>query len=454
MANTDFDADFLVVGAGLAGLEVATELRNHEASVIVLEARDRVGGRVLTGTEGEGTDLGSHPVDLGAQWIGPGQSRVMGLVHQLGLRTVPCRKKGKSIWILAGHRREGLLPFRPNELGAVVSLIRAGRDLMSMVRTVPTRTPWEAPQAGTWDGQSVEDWMGNRVHDKKAKALFRVMTTTNMACEPSESSLLGLLFEGKTVGSLSNLMRAESFRIVEGAQAVAVRLAERLGDVVSLGTEASAVTQDLHGVTVTTTSGTVRARRVCLAVPPVLASEIAFEPALPEATTAALADAPMGSCIKFHALYPEPFWRRRGLNGTAFSADDVVSLTYDNSPSGIDSPGSLVGFVVADSARSLTLSTPEERDNAIRQSLGGIFGSEAASPVALVVKDWATERFSRGAYAAHCPPGYLTRVRAASHTPVGRVHWAGTETSWSWRGYMEGALASGARAAEEMRLLE
>jgi monoamine oxidase len=189
---------------------------------------------------------------------------------------------------------------------------------------------------------------------------------------------------------------------------------------------------------------------VAVCVPPPLASRIAVTPALPDRRARLLASLPMGASVKFHAVYQRPFWRARGLSGQAWTATGTVSLTYDNSPRDGTGRGLLVGLVVADEARRLGALDRAGQEREILASLDGLFGPDAAAPDALVVQDWGAEEWTGGCYAAHFPAGVWTRYGSAFRAPCGRIHWAGTETSSEWHGYMEGALRSGNRAAEEI----
>ena len=278
----------------------------------------------------------------------------------------------------------------------------------------------------------------------------RLYITGNAAIEPSETSVLGLLFDLRTIGPACRLATAEAFRLLEGTHELARRLADRIGDRIRLADPVRAITQDSGGVTIESDGGTLRCRRVAVCVPPPLASRIAVTPALPDGRARLLASLPMGASVKFHAVYQRPFWRARGLSGQAWTATGAVSLTYDNSPRDGTGRGLLVGLVVADEARRLGALDRAGQEREILASLERLFGPDAAAPDALVVQDWGAEEWTGGCYAAHFPAGVWTRYGSAFRAPCGRIHWAGTETSSEWHGYMEGALRSGNRAAEEI----
>jgi monoamine oxidase len=148
-------------------------------------------------------------------------------------------------------------------------------------------------------------------------------------------------------------------------------------------------------------------------------------------------------------VYPEPFWRKDGLAGSVFSFDDEVYDIYDNSPQDL-SCGVLLGFAVGDHARQLGKLTPNERKDLVASRFVKFFGPRAAAPIEYVEKDWATEEWSRGCYGGHLGTGVWTQYGQALRQPIGRIHWAGTETAETWNGYMDGAVRSGERAAHEV----
>jgi monoamine oxidase len=447
----DNQVDFAVVGAGLAGLRTAVGLSAAGATVTVFEARERVGGRVLSAPRAEGSAVGPPLVlDLGAQWVGPGQSEVLRFIKELGLHVVPTDVPGRAIWGLDGRLEQGRAALPPLPPRALAEVLVSAARLVLMSRRVAPEAPWQAAKSRQWDRLTAEDWICRHLRTPAGRDLARMYIKGNAAIEPSETSLLGLLFDLRSIGPARHLATAEAFRLREGTHELARRLAERVRDRIRFADPVRAITQDADGVTVESDAGALRCRRVAVCVPPPLASRIAYEPALPERRARLLASLPMGASVKFHAVYQHPFWRARGLSGQAFTASGTVGLTYDNSPDDGTGRGVLVGLVVADEARRLGALDPAGQQQDILTSLGRLFGPDAAAPDALVVQDWSAEEWTGGCYAAHFPADVWTSCGSAFRAPCGRIHWAGTETSSEWHGYMEGALRSGNRAAGEM----
>ncbi len=445
------ECDFVVVGAGLAGLRTAIQLSASGAAVTVFEARQRVGGRVLSEPYPEAS-AGKPPLvlDLGAQWVGPGQTDVLRLIKELGLHTVATEVPGRALWDIDGKLKRGAAALPPLPPRALAELLTGGARLTLMSKQIAADTPWTTPNARKWDSMSAADWIARHLRTTAARELAGMYIKGNAAIEPGESSLLGILFDLRSVGPARHLGTAEAFRLLEGTHEIARRLAGKVSDRIHFGDPVRAITQDTDGVTVESETRVLRCRRVAVCVPPPLASKIAYTPALPDRRARLLDSLLMGAAVKFHAIYPRPFWRDAGLSGQAMSSTETVGLTYDNSPDNGTGRGALVGIVVADEARRLGKLDPERQERDILQSLGRLFGPATATPEAVVIQDWGAEEWTGGCYAAHFPVNVWTNYGSAFREPCGRIHWAGTETSSEWHGYMEGALRSGSRAASEM----
>jgi monoamine oxidase len=158
---------------------------------------------------------------------------------------------------------------------------------------------------------------------------------------------------------------------------------------------------------------------------------------------------PQGSLMKFEAVYPTPFWRQRGLTGQVVSENGPVKVTFDVSPES-GTPGIMMGFIGGHEARVWEQRSSADRRDAVLRQFAHFFGDEALSPREVVEFNWSTEVWNRGCPVAVLAPGTLVDFGAALREPVDRIHWAGTETSTYWNGYMDGAVRSGRRAAAEV----
>jgi monoamine oxidase len=441
-------ADVAVVGAGLAGLAAARALRAAGAEPVVLEARDRVGGRTLNEPIGE-----QKVVELGAQWVGPTQDRMYALIDELGLETFPTHTAGKNVFERRGRLRRysGTVP-RANPIGLAEVGIAMAR-LNRMASRVPTDAPWTAAKAARWDSETFASWMRRRVRTRVARDILRLAIIGVWAAEPEDVSLLHVLFYIRSAGSLELLTDAEGGaqqdRVVGGTQLISIRMAEELGDgVVELEAPVRVIRHGSAGVAVGTDRLSVAARRAIVAVPPTLAARIAYEPGLRAVRDGLTQRMAQGSVVKCMAVYERPFWRERGLSGALTSVTGPISVGFDNSPPD-GTPGVLMGFMEGRAARLAADLSQEERRVQVAACFARAFGPEAAEPVHYVDRAWAADQWSRGCYGGFMGPGAWTDYGAALRAPVGPIHWAGAETATVWNGYMDGAVSSGERAAAE-----
>jgi monoamine oxidase len=441
-------ADVTIVGAGLAGLSAARSLMASGHEVVVLEARDRVGGRTLNEPIGDG-----KVVELGAQWVGPTQDRIGSLIKEIGLETFPTYSQGENLFERGERvrRYRGTIP-RLNPIALAETGVMLAR-LNRLARQVPREAPWQAPRATDWDAQTFESWMRRNVRSAGARDLLRLAIEGVWAAEPRDLSLLHVLFYVSSAGSLELLLDteggAQQDRVVGGTQLVSMKVADALGDAVVLESPVRAIDHGGDGVVVSSDRVKVRARRAIVAIPPALAGRIAYEPALPALRDGLCQRMAQGSVVKCMAVYDRPFWRERGLSGQLTSARGPVSVGFDNSPPD-GSPGVLLAFLEGRAAREGAALDAGARREVVLGCLARAFGPEAARPEHYVDKAWANDEWARGCYGGFMPPGGWLDHGKALRAPIGPVHWAGAETATVWNGYMDGAVSSGERAAAEV----
>ncbi len=452
-------ADVVIVGAGLAGLTAARQIVAAGRSVVVLEARDRVGGRVLTEQLGNG-----DYAELGGMFQGPTQDHIKALATAVKVGLFPTYNTGNNVFWANGRRLEypntGPLGTAPPDPVVAGDIALAVAQLDDMATSVPVDAPWTAPKAAEWDRQTLDTWL--REHTSGSDEFMAVVSAATEAifgCEPRELSLLYTLFYIAASGNEQNpgtfernfntAGGAQMRRFQNGAMQVPLRVAAQLGDRVVLNAPVRSIAQSSTGVTVASDTLTATGRRAIVAIPPVLAGRVSYDPPMPPLRDQLTQHMPQGTLMKFEAIYDRPFWRDKGLNGQAVSENGPIKVTFDTTPAD-GSPGIMMGFIGGHEARVWEQRSAEDLRAAALQNLADFFGPEALSPRSVLTFNWSAEVWNRGCPVAVLAPGTLTDFGAALRVPVDRIHWAGTETSTYWNGYLDGAVRSGERAAAEV----
>lgn len=442
----------IVIGAGLAGLAASRKLVAEGIDVTVLEARDRVGGRIENGFLADG-----QAIEVGGQWIGPGQDRMYALVDELGLETYETYNTGRTVIRLNGRQRtmasnRGAIPrLGPFELA---DLGRGMRRFDRVAQSIHLPTPWETPGAADLDGQTFESWIRANLRTRAGRAYFRVFCEAVFSADATDLSALHAAFYTHAGHGMETLMGvdrgAQQHRVVGGTALIAERLAQPLGGRLILGAPVQTVRTGDGGVRVETRDGTRReADRVVVAIPPTLAGRLRYDPVLPPGRDQLTQRVPAGSVWKIAVVYARPFWREAGLNGQVGSDTGPVKVVFDNTPRGYDK-GVLLAFLEGNEGREWSRRSADDRRAAVVGCLGDYFGPQAAEPIDYLEKDWSAEEFSRGCYGAHFTTGTWTAFGEDLRRPVGPIHWAGAEYSPIWNGYMEGAVLSGESTAQSV----
>ncbi|MEO1231853.1 MAG: FAD-dependent oxidoreductase [Myxococcota bacterium] len=443
--------DAIIVGAGFAGLSAAKELiRRGCSDILVLEARDRVGGRTRK------TVVGGLAMDLGGMWIGPTQTRMVALAEDYQVRKYETPIRGRNILRITGKERfsegddfESFFSLREK-----ISLFRIEREIRSLSKTLSSEEPWRHPQAQDLDSRTVESWIAQMTKSPRVRQFFRLVCFSLFCAEASQVSLLFFLHYLKSGDGLEPMLSsgtgsAQNFLLHGGVHQIAAKMADELGDRVRLESPVRRVEWSEGAAQVYTDDACHEARTVIVSVPPTLVERIDFAPALPRPKKAFHARLAMGSAIKYCIVFETPFWREQGFNGFILRDDVPCAPCLDVSPPG-QPKGVIAGFFDGDHALNHSGLGMDARRAIVLRTLADHFGPRALSPIEYVDVDWLEEQWSGGCYGAFAGPGIFSRYGENLRRRVGPLFWAGTETSTRWTGYIEGAVRSGERAAQEV----
>lgn len=446
--------DVVVVGGGLSGLVAARKIAAKGRSVLVLEARNRVGGRLLNHTL-----AGGSVIESGGAFVGPTQDHVLALAKELNVETFKEYVKGQNVYVsktIGTVKYTGTVPPDPLIL-ADAAILQLRID--TMAKDVPVAAPWMAKKAAEWDATTVDTWLLHNSLVPEVREVLKAYFQSAFGTDASGLSLLFFLWYIATAGNEANPGTferssgtpdaAQDSRFIGGSGLLPIRVAEALGTRVALNAPVRKIIQSGSTVTVVSDRGTVIAKRVIVAVPPPLALGIDWSPLLPPRRLQLLQHMPMGTLMKADAVYTTPFWRAKGLSGSGVLDSGVVRTTFDNSPNDA-SVGVLLSFIGGSSWLQCAMLPLAERRKLVLEGFAKVVGPEALNPIDYVEHDWTHERWTMGSPVASVQPGATVAYGSTIREPFGLVHWAGTETSTYWSGYMDGAVRAGERSAAEV----
>ena len=445
------EADVCVVGAGYAGLTAAWRLHGEGRSVVVLEARDRVGGRVWTQDRPDGGVF-----ERGGGWIAPKHDAFRGLLNEFGIGTYKTYDAGHHLLIGEGKVRKykGLIPkISP---WAVISIARAQLKLDRLAKQVPLEAPWTAKKAAEWDATPISSWIErSQISSGIARDLFEcatrgLFTAENGLGDVSFLHLLYLIHSHGSINTLFSIRNGSQDSLIEGGAGRAARaIADALGSSVRLSAPVTRIAHSSDRVSVESAELTVDARHAVVAVPPELAGVIEWDPVLPDDRRALYSNFVAGPESKALLVYDEPFWRADGFSGQTAGPGTAAEVTLDASPSS-GTPGVIASFTFGPVAKRFDSLDAAVRRKAVIDELAARLGPRAAEPLDYIETVWFEEPWTRGCSMAHLPPGILTRYGHLLREPLDTVHFAGTETASISHGAIDGAIRSGERAAAEI----
>jgi monoamine oxidase len=440
--------EVVIVGAGFSGLAAARKLHQNQVSFILLEARDRLGGRVYT------KRFEDFYLDFGGQWIGPTQDRMYALCKEFGVEFFETYNSGKNIIDLRKKIKtyRGVIPKL--NIFALLNLDWLMRKMQKMANSISLEAPWTHAKAKEWDQVTLEDFLRKNTRSKDAYTVIRVGCETIFACEPKDLSLLHALFYIRSGTSLDCLITidggAQQHRIKGGMQHLAEQMAAPFSSQIRFDSPVQEIQKTENGYQVSGTNFEIYCEQVIMAIPPPLLAKIKFEPSLSEEKSELLKNYPMGKVGKCFLIFEKPFWRELGFSGQSVADENVSFQTlFDCSPAD-GSKGILMGFTIGSRAERFFELDRVERQNTMVKTVSRYFGPQAENFNQYEDFSMSDEPWSGGCYAALMQTGAWTQGRDAYRKSEGNIHFAGTEAAERWHGYIEGAVRAGELAADKI----
>ncbi|KAH8669710.1 amine oxidase B [Tricladium varicosporioides] len=445
--------DVIVIGAGLSGLQAAYDLQTAGLSCLVLEARDRVGGKTWSVPLANGKGC----VDIGAAWTNDtNQSRIYALTQRFGIELVLQNTEGNCIFQDVDGSTH-LFPYgtSPKFTEREVQDLERIRDI---IHDLSIANGSKASKVENYDQMSLDQFVISKGGCKKTLDMVRIWSRVMLGIEAKDLSAQFFIEYAAKGGGLKQMRSDQKhggqyLRFRKGTQSISHGLAGLLkpGSII-LSAPIVKVQDTASGVIATTRNGDkYRSKRVILSVPTPLYKDITFEPPLSGTKLTFSSGTQLGYYSKVILCYSKPWWSDFDSCGLSISYLEPCGVVRDSSVS-VDDQYSLTCFIGGEPGRKWSKLPQHERRAQVLQQVSRLYGNteEAFFPIEIFEQEWTKEEWSKGAPCPVTSPGLLTKARKGLVEPVGNLHFVGTETSDVWSGYMEGAVRSGSRGAEEV----
>ena len=481
--------DVIVVGAGIAGLSSAYRIitRSPKTRVLILEANDRIGGRTLsidvsyhnTASNSKDTDV----LDLGAHWICTTQNEIMDLAHELGIKYFRQNVDGRKIMAVGSNNPirtyNSEIPcvgsyWNPNTWMGLMQMHFGINKMEAIAKTIDVRNPYLHPMAHIYDSQTAATFFRGIVSYEEVYDILNSAFIAAFGCDLSQISFLFFLVLGKAAGGVMSLFvvenfGAEEFKVIGGTQQFSNSLAKRIKENhkpedennILLNHAVKSIIQhnkEREIIEVNCENGECfTAKFVVLAAPPNIIARLNIQPPLPIPQKRLYESMKMGNLAKVFVIYKNPFWLSDGYSGeyvgkaslrnSPESGRGPISVMYDaTTANGLPA---IVGFVGGEALDKWWNEDTEVFERCIVNQMVDCFGEEAKHPEKIIYKNWINEPHIRGGPINILEPGNMRNFQYLRKPHV-NIHFAGTNFTSKWMGYLSGALESGYTAAAEI----
>ncbi|KAM9976021.1 hypothetical protein ACTFIR_009862 [Dictyostelium discoideum] len=482
--------DCIVIGAGLSGLKTANLLKNQNINVLVLEAKDKVGGRT------DSIEFENYSWDIGGQWVGPTQYRINELIKECNQSIFPQQQKGKKVLEINGklYRYSSLIPPVGIQYIIEIQIVMWRIDyLANQIKDLKNITQWN--KCEYYDSISFQDWINQNIFFETSKKLIEITILAIFSSQPKNLSMLFVLTYFKSSGGVVKAMEveggAQQDRVFGSSHNLSKILSKKLlfpskltnncgtffygnNGNIKLNSQVFKVEQDYNNnqnqnnqINENNENNLIRissknvitneisyylCKNLVITVPPNLADSIIYQPELPNERRLITKSMEMGKVIKFIIFYDQCWWRELGFSGEIVNDGNSISFCYDGSFEDGSKP-SIIGFFEGSYTDEWSLKSESERKEEAIKIIYKSFNSDqrALTPKHYIDKDWTKNQWSKGGYG--CIIGSNKNYHKNNESlrkQIGNIHFAGTETSTEWSGYMEGALESAERVSNEI----
>ena len=433
----------VVVGAGLAGLACAYELKTAGYDVTVVESRDRIGGRVLTFRD----IVHDRTIEGGAELIGSNHPTWMAYSAKFGLELYDV---SKDIDLNSPIHLEGQLLSHKESESILDEMDRVLATLNKSAKEIDADKPWLSTNAGLLDLRTAENWLQELSIGDRLKKLIAIQLASDNGVPNENASYLAMLTEIKGGGCETYWDHTEDYRCVGGNDSLAKRLAQEIGfDRFRLTTAVEEIKFG-NGIQLVRCSdgNSIKCDDVVLAVPPSVWPAIAFDPVLPEV----LNRMQMGTVVKYLASVKSRFWKLSNRSQYAMT-DGLISQTWESTDAQDcdQSPVGITAFSGGPQANQCLEIRKERRDAEYIPEFEKVYPGFADHFIKSRFMDWTVDRWTKGGYSFPAP-GQITSVGKLLHEGMAGLHFCGEHVCFKFVGYMEGALNSGVTLARQLAI--